>query len=222
MANIVDEWTKLYLTIRGLHNVNEPTIQLHRGEAAVFGYGSLLSVASLEQTLQRRYDGPFVACSVAGWLRTWDVVMPNQTFYTETARGHCYPKYILYLNVKEQSGILLNGVLFVISIEELNAMDQREWIYNREVITTQLCDIKVTGGDVHMYIAKPEYIMTKVKSPAIAAIRATYLQILETGLNQLGTSFRDVYNRSSEAVPQYLVINDRREERAPNPFGKKS
>ena len=55
-------------------------------EVALFGYGSLLSVASLEQTLQRRYDGPLVACSVEGWRRTWNVAMPNQTFYTETPR----------------------------------------------------------------------------------------------------------------------------------------
>jgi cation transport regulator ChaC len=201
--------------------VNKSTIQLYDDEVAVFGYGSLLAVTSLEQTLQRPYDGPFVACSVEGWRRSWEVTMPNQTFYTETKFGRFYPQSILYLNVQAQAGILLNGVLFVISVEELKAMDQREWIYNREVITDQLCGISVAGGDAYMYVAKPEYIMTNVKSPAIAAIRATYLQILETGLSQLGQSFRKAYNRSSDPVPQHLVITDIRDERAPNPFGKK-
>ena len=142
-------------------------------------------------------------------------------FYTETPSGCLYPRYILYLNVKEQPGVLLNGVLFVISVEELKAMDQHEWIYNRKVITAQLHGASVIGGDAYMYVAKPEHTMTDGTSPATAAIRASYLQILELGIGQLGPPFREAYNRSSDAIPQHLVIKDIRDEQAPNPFGRK-
>lgn len=192
--------------------MNPKTVELIDNEVAIFGYGSLLSVASLERTLRRHYGGPFVACSIEGWRRSWNIAMPNETFYAEIPSGRLTPERIIYLNVTAQPGSLLNGVLFVVGPEELQAMDKREWIYDRMTITAQLRGVNISGGDAFTYVAKPEYLVTEVASPAIAAIRARYLEILETGLSDLGASFRNAYEQSSDPVPRQLVIDDIRKE----------
>lgn len=193
-------------------SLNPKIVELTENEVAIFGYGSFLSVASLETTLKCRYGGPFVTCSIEGWRRSWNAAMPNQTFYAATPSGRVFPEQIIYLNVTAQPGSLLNGVLFVVGSEDLQAMDEREWIYDRKAITDQLRGVSISGGDAFTYVAKQEYLATDVTSPASAAIRASYLAILETGLSDLGSSFRKAYEQSSAPVPRHLVINDIRNE----------
>lgn len=193
------------------------TIHIGPGEAGIFGYGSLLSIASLERTLKQEYKGPFLISSVPDWRRTWDVRQPNRAYYTETDVGRMYPENILYLNVTAHPGALLNGVVVVLTVEQLVALDQREWMYDRVAVTEKLQDVLVTGGDVYLYVSKPEFVVRNVKSPRIAAVRATYLDIVETGLAELGSSFRAAYERSTEPIPVHLVIQDLFDEAKVNP-----
>jgi cation transport regulator ChaC len=183
-------------------------ITLLPGEAALFGYGSLLSRASLESTLGRKYDGPFAVAHVPGWRRTWDVVMPNQRFCADTPEGAVTPATILYLNVSRVPGSLLNGVLFVVRLSELNAYDRREWMYNRVDITEQL-DVRVDGGKAYLYEARDEWRRTGIRSYKDAAVRASYLAIVESGLRDLGDGFRRQYVASTDDPPAHLVIQDR-------------
>jgi hypothetical protein len=53
--------------------------------------------------------------------------------------------------------------------------------------------------------------MHDVQSCHQAAIRRTYLEILEVGLSELGEAFRSDYESSSDPVPAELVIEDRRD-----------
>ena len=194
--------------------MNETVVDVSNYAAAIFGYGSLISIASLERTLDRTYDGPFVACRVEGWRRSWDVAMPNPGFCADTSAGLLIPEHILYLNVRPAPGSLVNGVLFGVSQLELQAMDKREWIYDRARINDQLRGVKVARGDAYIYVAKPEFIMTNVASPAVAAVRGSYLEILEAGFSQLDQAFRDEFDETTDPVPGHLVIADRRVDQA--------
>lgn len=187
------------------------TIDLHRGEAAVFGYGSLLSIESLELTLGHRYTGLFQPCWLKGWRRTWDIIVPNaRRFYAELANERMYPDNIIYLNIRLSPGDLVIGVLFVVNEEDLFSYDGREWIYNRQEISEALSGVTLTGGPAFVYVGKSEYRLGTANSPCYAAVRATYLDTIETGLRALGEEFRLHYQSSSDPVPQHLIINDRR------------
>lgn len=185
-----------------------PAVHIGAGEAGILGYGSLLSKASLERTLGQEYKRPFLPCSLPGWRRTWDVRQPNRAFYCETAEGRMYPENILYLNVTRGAGATLNGVVIVVTAEQLLALDAREWMYDRVAVTERLQGVDVTGGHVHLYASKPEFIVRGVESPRIAAVRATYLDIVETGLAGLGPAFRTAYELSTDPVPEHLIIQD--------------
>lgn len=187
-------------------------VTLRPGEAAVFGYGSLLSLPSLQRTLQRPYDGPLLPAVLAGWRRSWDVAMPNQSYYTLQGPARLTPRHILYLNIRPEAGSFVNGVLFVVTKAELEAFDAREWIYDRTPITNALQTPAITGGDAFVYVAKPEHVLREVASPEIAAVRASYLAIVASGLEGFDPDFRRDFERTSDAVPRHLVIDDRRDD----------
>lgn len=190
-------------------------LRLRDGESALFGYGSLLSIESLERTLGRRYTGPFLVCWLEGWRRSWDVAMPNRVFYADLPSGRVYPEHILYLNIRRSPGSRVNGVLFVVNSEELAAYDRREWIYDREDVTGELSGVSITSGRAYIYVAKRERLMVGVTSPQYAAVRATYLEILEDGFKGLGEDFRAEFEASTDPVPRHLIIPDRHKRATP-------
>ena len=181
-------------------------IKLQTDQSALLGYGSLLSIRSLERTLGRTYDGPFVPVELKGWRRTWDAAMPNKKFYAETNGDRLYPETILYLNIARDAATTLNGILFVVNGTELASFDERESIYDRIDITD---NVPVTGGRAYVYVCRPQYTVKDVTSPAQSAVRATYIDIVETGLTELGATFRAGYEKSTDPVPEHLVIQDR-------------
>jgi hypothetical protein len=200
--------------------MSAPVIRPEPGQTALFGYGSLCSIASLERTLGRNYDGPFVRCEVEGWRRSWDVGMPNRAFYFDSPAGRVYPEHILYLNVTREPGSLLNGTLFLVNNAELKQFDGREWIYDRHRITDQLRGVTVEGGDAYLYVAKSEYVIKGAESPNHAAIRSTYIRILEDAFRDLGPEFRAAYQKSTDDPPPHLIVEDQKDPTAPNAFAK--
>lgn len=198
--------------------MEEPTIRLAEGETAVVGYGSLISLPGIGNTLGREYVGPFLACHIEGWRRSWDVSMPNQAFYFKEQGERVYPEKILYLNVRPEPGALMNCVVFVLKSDEIEAMHHREWIYDRFVVTASLCDLGVEGGDAIMYVAREEHIVRGAKSPREAAVRASYLRILNQALQRADPVFRAEYERTTDPVPAQLVIEDTLDPDRPSPW----
>lgn len=188
--------------------MSDTIISLQNDQVALFGYGSLFSKKSMEVTLGHPCVGPFVVCALMGWHRTWDIAMPNEKFFAKTPSGRIYPKHILYLNVTPKQGSLLNGVLFVVNQSELNVMDRREWIYLRQDVTDDVCGATVQNGRAYVYVGKSEHLMSEVKSLESAAVRQSYLNILECGFGDLGRTFRVEYDRSSDPPPAHLIIDD--------------
>ena len=188
----------------------ERILRVSEGQAAIFGYGSLLSQKSMEATLGRNYDGEMVACRLDGWRRTWDIAMPNQQFFTETEQGRVYPENILYLNIGPDPLCSMNGVAFVVRADDVAGFDKREWIYDRIDISSQVRDIRLSS-ELWAYVGKPEYRMTGEQDFHKAAVRASYLAIVEEGLASWDDEFRTQYRRSTDPVPTRLVIADHRQ-----------
>jgi hypothetical protein len=199
--------------------VNETIVRVGSGETALFGFGSLCSAASMERTLGRRYDSPCVRCDLENWRRGWDVAMPNSSFHARIDSGSMRPENILYLNIRRQKGSSVAGMLFVVSNSDLEGFDRREWIYDRADVSAELSGVRVEGGEAIAYVAKPEYVMRTPTSPNVAAVRASYLRILDEAFRDLGPEFRTAYERTTDPIPEGLVIDDFQDHSAPDPFG---
>jgi hypothetical protein len=184
------------------------TIRLAPGEHAVFGYGSLLSIASLERTLGRRYTGPFRVCAIGGWRRRWNVAMPNETFMYRDGERWVTPRRIFYLNVEADAASTTNGILFIVNEQELARFDAREWIYDRVDVSAALLGVSIENGSAWVYCGKPEYVSAHPATPEEGAIRRTYLDILDAGHRALGADFVRAYDASTDAVPPSLVVDD--------------
>lgn len=185
-------------------------LELADGEEAVFGYGSLLSIQSLEGTLRRSYSGPFMACAISDWRRRWNIGMPNDRFATMEDSGWIWPDTIVYLNVEPAPKVELNGCLFVVSRPELDLLDARESIYVRLDVSSSLRGVSLEGGRAWLYVGKPEFEVPVLGNWRQAAIRASYLAMIEKGLSELGPDFRKGYLESTDDFPQEVVIRDER------------
>ena len=129
-------------------------IHLGPGRHAIFGYGSLLSMPSVERTLGHPYGGPFVVCGLEGWRRCWDVAMPNRTFFTRIGDESVFPREILYLNIRRAPEETMTGVVFVVSDDELAAYDRRESVYDRVAVADALRGVTVEDGEAWTYIGR--------------------------------------------------------------------
>ncbi|HYS24847.1 MAG TPA: gamma-glutamylcyclotransferase family protein [Vicinamibacterales bacterium] len=185
-----------------------PHISLSSGQTAVIGYGSLMSRASLERTLQRPYEGPFAPCHVEGWQRTWDISMPNRVYYFRDNGTKVYPERIAYLDVRPSPGRRMNAVIFVLDNRDLDAMHAREWIYEPVAVTDRVRDVTIAGGDALMYVGLPEHRVQDATRREATAIRASYLRILDNALAGADATFREEYQATTEPVPAHLVIED--------------
>ena len=192
-------------------------LRLNPGETAVVGYGSLISKPSIGRTLGRPYAGFFAPCHVAGWRRSWDVAMPNAAYYFVAGDVRHYPQRIAYLNVRTVPGEQMNAVVFVLGEKDLDAMHQREWIYEPRVVTAALGGVTLEGGDAIMYVARPEFVVAEASDPRDVAVRGSYLRILEQGLANMDEAFGRDYEASTDPVPRHLVIEDRQDDQRGGP-----
>jgi cation transport regulator ChaC len=189
------------------------SINLAEGQILIFGYGSLLLAGSMESTLGKTYDRPRYPCGLKGWRRSWNVYMPNRSFYEPSADGELIPQGIIYLNVTPSADVTVNGVLYVLEAEELEAFDRREWIYSRQPIEQELVGVSVRGGSAFVYVGLPEWSLDPENTVREqAAIRQSYLRMIEEGLDTLGPDFRTSYEQSTDPIPSQLVFADYRKQ----------
>ncbi|HEY7169722.1 MAG TPA: gamma-glutamylcyclotransferase family protein [Vicinamibacterales bacterium] len=182
------------------------TIELRDGHIGLFGYGSLLLKSSMERTLARPYEGAPIVGRVDGWRRTWNAITPNDRFFYLEDGQKRFPASIIYLNVVPDPGSI-NGLIYVIDAEDLPGFDRREFTYSRVDVRGRL-DVAVEGGPVWMYVGKPPYLFVPPASQREAAVRRSYLRIVDSGLAELGRDFRIEYDRSTDPPPADNVVDD--------------
>jgi len=196
----------------------DDTISLNTGEVAVVGYGSLISREIIGQTLGHDYDGPFVLCNINGWRRSWNVTMPNAAFYYIEDERRIYPPKILYLNVRRDPNTLMNCSVFVVGPGERDAMDGREWIFEPTIVTSDLRGVSIEGGDAIMYIGKSDHALQTSENSHNVALRRSFLRSLFGVLDAEGPSVRDEWQRTTDPIPEHLLVDDRLDASRPNPW----
>lgn len=184
---------------------------IDEGQYGMFGYGSLLLKSSMEATLGYPYAKPLYYCSVKGWRRKWSSFMPNLNFYSVTRNQRFYPKNILYLNVESNEASSVNGLVYLLTEQELRFFDRREWIYDRVDVTQQIPKLELEIGKIFLYSGKESYVLRGPTNRDQHAIRASYIKIVEEGLQSLGPAACHDYNASTDPVPNDLVFDDQKD-----------
>ena len=204
---------KVYLLTLFLTNVilvfgqtspNKEKLFIPNGKVALIGYGSLMSIASMERTLGHAYTDKFLPIHINGFERVWNFAILNNgtrgpnLFYYVMAGDTIYPKRVMALNIQENRSISMNACLFIIDTLELKMFDAREFGYTRIKLNNNIKEFEVVNGDVYAYKALPDFTIKVSDDPKDNVIPRSYIKIVEEdGLLALGQQFRDEYYAST-------------------------
>jgi hypothetical protein len=178
---------------------------------AVFGYGSLVSPQSFEQTLGRRPEN-LVPARLPGWRRRWSIARDNLSAEKTFARKDTgeLPPWIVGLNLERAGGAepgpAPNGALIEIDETELERLDLREMRYDRfEVGDLEDFDRVVA------YVAKADHFAPQPPRGAVAM--APYLRAIESAFSELGDGQWELFLRTTglppvEAIEPILVRDE--------------
>jgi cation transport regulator ChaC len=114
----------------------------------VFGYGSLLLLGEVRDDAR-----PSV---LHGFRRGWNVAMDNRRdipgykYYVDEATGERPAVYVTFLNIWEDDGAQVDGLVFPVDDGTLRALDDRERNYERRDVTAHVQD--GFGGRVWAYV----------------------------------------------------------------------
>ena len=175
---------------------------------AVFGYGSLVSRASVAETLGHDAAPPLPA-RLAGWRRRWSLVRDNARAEKgfQTIEGDDFD-YCLGLNLERATGAPAdewpNGALVQLSEAELARLDLRELRYDRVEVTR---DVRSDGARefdaVYAYTAKDQNFASE--PPPRSVVLASYLRACEAAFEELGPDELVMFGRTTDPVPVRIV-----------------
>jgi hypothetical protein len=193
------------------------TLEIPEGSAGIVGYGSLISLQSLEQSLGRKYECTTYQVHLGGYERAWAIVRSFNDPPPDSEDKTRYEVHYLQdntripidgaaeLNIYPNEKSWLNAVLYVISGEDLLKLDRREWGYERVEVTDKVEEYRFKGGKVYAYVG----ILKGQGNPAPDTGRyILFKELLDqvTGAcDQIGKTFRDEFDKSTRP-PAYPIV----------------
>jgi hypothetical protein len=175
---------------------------------AVFGYGSLVSRASVAETLGHDAPAPAPA-RLAGWRRRWSLARDNARAEKgfEPIDGDPFD-FCLGLNLERAPDApeeeWPNGGLIEMTAEEVERLDMRELRYDRVEVTAHVRGAEAEAFDaVFTYVAKPANFAPH--PPPRAVVLASYLRACEAAFDDLGPDELVAFGRSTGPVPVPVV-----------------
>jgi cation transport regulator ChaC len=176
---------------------------------AVFGYGSLVSRASIAETLGHAAPAP-IPSRLAGWRRRWSIYRVNSAHEKSFERVDGEPfEHVVGLNIERAEGSREaewpNGVLIELTEEELERLDRREVRYDRvEVDPADAITDEPHGFDcVFAFTAKEGHFAAE--TPPGSIIIASYVQACEAAFNELGPKAWEEFLATTGGFPAPVV-----------------
>jgi cation transport regulator ChaC len=184
-------------------------------EMYVFGYGSLVSPASVEKTLGHNVPAASVVpAELVGWRRAWNVGSdrashPERTFFLRNddgGRGAIFKGITVVLGIERvtsDDGTTCNGAVFPVFRGDLNLLDVRERNYERIDVTDSVkWDDKPPNCTVYTYVPKAEAAakVALARNHGLAMnVRSEYKAMVEAAFASVG---EEALRRYRETTPE--------------------
>ncbi|MDQ3759804.1 MAG: gamma-glutamylcyclotransferase [Actinomycetota bacterium] len=176
---------------------------------AVFGYGSLVSRASIAQTLGHEAPAPIPA-RLAGWRRRWSIFRRNTAHEKVFERADGEPfEHVVGLNLERAPDApeadWPNGAVIALTEEELGRLDLREVRYDRVDVTD---GVRVSAHTsqfdrVYAFIAKPGHFAAE--TPPDSIVIASYVEACKAAFNELGPDAWELFEATTGEPPAPVV-----------------
>ena len=174
---------------------------------AVFGYGSLVSSASIAETLGHEAPAP-VPARLAGWRRRWSIYRVNTAHEKVFERLDGEPfEHVVGLNIERSPDTpeegWPNGALIELTQAELERLDLRERRYDRVEVTGEVIADGVAFDRVYAFTAKEGHFAAE--TPPNAIIMATYVAACEAAFNELGPEEWETFLATTGDFPAPVI-----------------
>tara|TARA_R110001592_G_C12982218_1_gene734300 strand:- start:205 stop:936 length:732 start_codon:yes stop_codon:yes gene_type:complete len=204
------------LLLFGCQNSKE-TFTIPDGHVGMFGFGSLTSKKFIETgLLNSSYDGPFLSAHLEGYKRSWTFAWPTEiptpyydgNYYKDYLLidgDTIYPKYLHYLNIREDESSIINGVLYIVPEDDLPTYDSWELGYERFDVSNKIIDFAIEGGPVFAYKALPEFEKEPTNNYRLNIIEQSYSNIIQEAFDYWGKEFEEEYKNSTEPIDSTII-----------------
>jgi hypothetical protein len=198
------------------------TIKIREGFVGMVGYGSLMSLKSMESTLGHQYKDSAYLIHLNGFIRAWT---SYRAFNDPKESNSKSPKFngfliqnndsipfdgIVQLNIESQENSKINCILYLISKEDLIEFDKREVGYERIDVTDRIEEFNIYGNRVYVYQQAPDYYdKTKLNLTKFVLIE-DYVNMITQACDGIGKNFRIEFDKStvqpsSQVVPSKKI-----------------
>ncbi len=193
------------------------TITIKEGFVGMIGYGSLMSLKSMESSLGRQYDDSVYTVHLKGFVRAWTSYrLFNDPIKSDSSRPKFYGFIlqdndsipfdgIVQLNVESHKSQSINCILYIVSNEDIIKFDKREFDYERIDVTDKIEEYNIIGGKVFMYQQKPDYYDKSIINKSKFIVVIEFVESITTTCDEIGNNFRIEYDNST-LLPLFQIV----------------
>ncbi len=179
------------------------------GDTWVFGYGSLVSPASMATTIGRSVIADDIAIAhLDGYGRRWNYGSLHLRGDWEHEGVRVEQGLVVSLGLVEADTETCNGVIVRVTAEELAHLDWRERDYERTDVTDVIrLDDRPPAGPVVTYVPRPSAIerYEAARDGRRAGIRLSYWELVSAAFDDLGGEHLARYQ--STPAPDVPVVD---------------
>jgi hypothetical protein len=179
---------------------NKKTIIIKKGFVGMVGYGTLMSLRSIEQTLGYKYQDSIYQVHLMGYVRAWSYFRPINDPQNASKDRTKYYGFI----VQDKDTLAFDGILYFITEKELSEFDRREFGYHRVDVTNKIEEYNFTGGKVYVY---QHFLQPRDKSMADNKyiLIKDYMDFITSICDSMGKNYRTEFDKSTVAPTSQIV-----------------
>jgi hypothetical protein len=193
----------------GLAAKRKSTLEIPESSVGIIAYGSLISLPSMEETLGHKYGGPIHEVHLMGYERVLTCVRPWNDPQAIAAGAKKVDAYVLRgtervpiigaaeLNIYPKKKGRINGILYLITNEELIRLDKREHGYRRVDVTDKIEEFRFRGGKVYVYEGLPGSPPASSADKGIIILIKEFLDSVTGACDLRGKDFRNDFDKST-------------------------
>ena len=186
------------------------TLEIPAGTVGIIAYGSLISLASLEKTLGHKYNGPIHEVHLGGYERVWMCVRPFNDPQAIAAGAKKIDAHFLRdteripiigaaeLNIYPKKTGRINGILYLITNEELHSLDKRERGYRRVDVADGIEEFRFRGGKVYVYEGLPGPQEAFSHDQGACILIKEFIDLVIGACDLRGKDFREEFDKSTK------------------------
>jgi hypothetical protein len=203
--------------VRDSTTKSKETLKIPEGYAGIVAYGSLISLPSMEKTLGHKYEGVIHEVHLTGYERVWTCVRPFNSPQADGAETKKIEAYLVRdakrvpvlgaaeLNLYPRKKGRINGVLYLVTDEEMRKSDQREWGYQRVDVSDAIEEFCFRGGRVYVYESRSRPLSAPSSEPGTYVLIKEFLDLVTGACDTRGEGFRNEFDQSTKPCTYPIV-----------------